>query len=96
MSTPVVRGRMITEAETAPAPFVIVVNESFARRYFPNQDLLGRQISLGGKDTGMLQPYTIVGVIGDQVEQSPASRQGLSSCCRISRFRPLRCFTRRS
>jgi predicted permease len=73
MSTPVVRGRMINEADDGTAPFVIVVNEAFARRYFSNQDLLGHQISLGGKDTGMLQPYTIVGVIGDQVAQSPAS-----------------------
>ena len=73
MTTPVMRGRMITEADSATAPFVIVVNETFAHRYFPNQDLLGRQISLGGENTGMLQPYTIVGVIGNQVEQSPAS-----------------------
>ena len=31
---------------------------------------LGKQINLGGKDTGMIKPYTIVGVLGDQVGKS--------------------------
>jgi putative ABC transport system permease protein len=31
---------------------------------------LGIQLDLGGKDTGMIQPYTIVGIIGDQVDTS--------------------------
>jgi ABC-type antimicrobial peptide transport system permease subunit len=31
---------------------------------------LGLQIDLGGKDTGMLKPYTIVGVLADQVDKS--------------------------
>jgi hypothetical protein len=30
---------------------------------------LGRQIDLGGKDTGMVKPFTIVGVLGDQVDE---------------------------
>lgn len=72
LSTPVVRGRMISESDGAAAPFVTAVNETFARQYFPNQNPLGRQISLGGKDTGMIKPYTIVGIIGDQVDQSPS------------------------
>jgi putative ABC transport system permease protein len=73
LGTPVVRGRMIGEADAANTPFVVAVNETFARKYFPNQDLLGKQVSLGGKDTGMIQPYTIVGVIGDQVDRSAAA-----------------------
>jgi predicted permease len=70
MSTPVVRGRMISEDDTATTPFVVAVNETFAHKYFPNQDPLGKQLNLGGKDTGMVKPYTIVGVIGDQVDRS--------------------------
>jgi len=31
---------------------------------------LGEQINLGGKDTGMLKPYTVVGVLGDQVDSN--------------------------
>jgi ABC-type antimicrobial peptide transport system permease subunit len=61
---------MIGEGDTETAPFVVVVNETFARKYFPGQDAIGKQISLGGKDTGMLKPYTIAGVLGDQAGNS--------------------------
>jgi predicted permease len=70
MGTPVVRGRMITEDDSANAPYVIVINETLAHKYFPDKDPLGQQIDLGGKDTGVLKPYTIAGVIGDQVDNS--------------------------
>jgi putative ABC transport system permease protein len=70
MGTPVVRGRMIEDGDSAAAPFVAVVNEAFVKKYFPNQDPTGKQINLGGKDTGMIKPYAIVGVIGDQVDSS--------------------------
>jgi putative ABC transport system permease protein len=74
MGTPVVRGRMITEDDGANAPYAIVINETLALKYFPDKDPLGQQIDLGGKDTGVLKPYTIVGVIGDQVDNSVAQR----------------------
>ena len=66
-----VRGRMIADSDTAAAPAIGVINEAFAKKYFPgkdaDQDALGHQINLGGKDTGMIQPITIVGVMADQV-----------------------------
>ena len=68
--TPVMRGRMINDDDVAGAPFVAVVNEALARKYFAGKDPLGLQINLGGKDTGMIKPYTIVGVLGDQVDKS--------------------------
>ena len=45
------------------------MNETLAKKYFAGQDPLGRQINLGGKDTGMVKPFTIVGVLGDQVDE---------------------------
>jgi predicted permease len=68
LGTPVVQGRMIGESDTLTAPFVIAVNEALVKKYFPHNDPLGKQINLGGKDTGMLKPYTIVGVLADQVD----------------------------
>jgi len=68
MRTPLLRGRMIGDSDTAGTPFVTVVNETLAKKYFPGRDPLGKQINLGGKDTGMIQPYTIVGVLSDQVD----------------------------
>ncbi len=69
LGTPVVRGRMISADDTAAAVPVVVVNEALVKKYFPNTDPLQHQIDLGGKDTGMLKPLTIVGVIGDQIDQ---------------------------
>jgi len=70
MGTPVVRGRMITEQDTANAPFVAAINETLARKYFAGKEALGQELDLGGKNTGMLKPYKIVGIIGDQIDTS--------------------------
>jgi putative ABC transport system permease protein len=70
LGTPVIRGRMIGDGDTAAMPFSIAINETLAKKYFAGVEPLGKQISLGGKDTGMIKPYTIVGVLGDQVDKS--------------------------
>jgi putative ABC transport system permease protein len=70
MSTPVIRGRMVSDDDVLTAPFVTAVNQTLVKKYFPNGDPLGRQIDIGGKGTGMIRPYTIVGVLGDQVDSS--------------------------
>lgn len=72
MQTPVIRGRMISEDDTESSPYVIAINEALAQKYFSGKDPLGQQLDLGGKDTGMIKPYTIVGVIGDQVDTNAA------------------------
>ena len=68
MGTPVVRGRMIQDDDGAAAPYVVVINQTLAKKFFAGQDPLGKQINLGGVDTGMVKPFTIVGVLGDQVD----------------------------
>ena len=70
MGTPMMQGRMINDSDGPAAPNVVVINESLARKYFAGKDPLGQQIDLGGKDTGVISPYTIVGVIGDQVDRT--------------------------
>jgi putative ABC transport system permease protein len=70
MRTPVIRGRMVSDDDTENSPYVMAINEVLARKYFPGKDPLGMQLDLGGKDTGMIQPYTIVGIIGNQVDTS--------------------------
>ncbi len=68
MGTPVVRGRAITDADTASSPLVVAVNETLAKKYFAGTDPIGKQINLGGKDTGMIRPFTIIGILGDQID----------------------------
>jgi putative ABC transport system permease protein len=73
LGTPLVSGRMITDADGPTSPFVAVINETLAKKNFPGTDPLGKQINLGGKDTGMIKPYTIVGVLADQVDHGVGS-----------------------
>jgi len=57
--TPVLRGRGIAAEDRPEALPVAVVNETFARRYWPGQEPLGKHIVLGGR------PRTVVGVSRD-------------------------------
>ena len=59
MRMPIERGRAFTGADAPDAPKVAVVNESFARRYWPGGDALGRTIVLDDAT------YTVVGVARD-------------------------------
>jgi putative ABC transport system permease protein len=70
LGTPILRGRMIDGGDVAASPFVVVINDTLARKYFSGKDPLQQRIDLGGKDTGMIKPYTIVGVLADQVDHS--------------------------
>jgi putative ABC transport system permease protein len=44
---PVLAGRAITRSDDAQAPPVVIINESLAKRYFPDRDPIGTRISLG-------------------------------------------------
>jgi putative ABC transport system permease protein len=56
------KGRGLTEQDTAGAPAVALVNETLARRVFPGEDPLGKQIVLAGAPG---RPREIVGVVSD-------------------------------
>ena len=56
------RGRWITEADREGAPDVVVVNETLAKRYWPNEDAIGKRINYRSPDNA---PSTIVGIVGD-------------------------------
>ena len=46
MGTPLLRGRFFTEQENEHSPAVVVIDEIFARKYFPNEDPIGKRINL--------------------------------------------------
>jgi len=70
MGIPVTRGREFGEGDTYDRPFVAVVSESLARQSFGAGDPLGRRIMCGFDSTEWM---TIVGVVGDVRQDSPAS-----------------------
>jgi putative ABC transport system permease protein len=64
---PLSRGRFFDERDTAQAAPVIIVNETFARRYFPGTEALGQHITIEGErgDKELPPPREIVGIVGD-------------------------------
>jgi predicted permease len=67
LGIPIVAGRDFGESDTAEAPWVAVVSESFAKRYWPDQDPLGRRLQFGlmGAMDGRFGERTVVGVVKD-------------------------------
>jgi putative ABC transport system permease protein len=64
-----VAGRDFTMQDDADAPLAAIVDESLARRYWPNENALGKGISTYG-ETGPW--YTVVGVVGHVRNAGPA------------------------
>jgi predicted permease len=63
-----VRGRSVARDDTARSPDVVVINEAFARQYFPGEDPLGKRVGYGSqKDPHYWR--TVVGIAADTREQ---------------------------
>jgi len=62
MSTRLVRGRDFTEQDDAKSPMVTIINEAFARRFWPGEDALGKRFRQGGQDSPLME---VVGVVQD-------------------------------
>jgi putative ABC transport system permease protein len=62
LGIPLLRGRLFTEFDLENAPRVALVNESFARTWWPGQDPLGKRMKLGPAPTSWT---TVVGVVTD-------------------------------
>jgi putative ABC transport system permease protein len=64
---PLRRGRLFTDHDWAGGPPVVLITESAAREHFPNQDPLGKRITLGwGRGKGTPRAGgEVVGIVGD-------------------------------
>jgi putative ABC transport system permease protein len=65
------RGREILASDAVGAPGVVVINESFARLHFPNEDPIGRRILRSSWWKGMPDSYQIVGIVADERFNGP-------------------------
>jgi putative ABC transport system permease protein len=62
MRIPIVRGRDFTDADRAESPGVVVVSEAMARQFWPNQDPIGKRLTLTFFPDRVRE---VIGVVGD-------------------------------
>ena len=67
LKIPLRKGRYLDEHDTQAAPWAVVVNEAFARKFFPNEEPIGQQILLryDPYPVDEILPRQIVGIVGD-------------------------------
>jgi predicted permease len=65
MRIPLISGRDFTPRDQRSSAQVVLINEALARRYFPNENPVGKHIKPGVADTGEEKMREIVGVVGD-------------------------------
>jgi predicted permease len=80
MGIPLVRGREFDEHDTGDIP-VVIINETMAKRFWPNEDPVGKRIVYGDPDSDT-KWITVVGVVGDM------RRTGVDTEVRCETFVP--------
>ena len=81
MGIPLLRGRTFTAADNLDAPQVVLINESMARHFWPNDDPVGKRFRYGG-DESTAPLMTVVGIVTDM------RRTGFDAPVRYETFRP--------
>jgi putative ABC transport system permease protein len=65
LGVPLLAGRFLSETDGPDAPLAVVINETMARRYWPDASPIGARLNWGGSE----EPVTVVGVVGDMKRQ---------------------------
>jgi len=79
MQVPLLEGRNLAPKDDELAPWVALINAEMAKRYFPGENPIGKQIYLTLPENGARKveepgPRTIVGIVADANEFGPSSR----------------------
>jgi predicted permease len=87
LAVPIVEGRGFTDADRRGSPLVAVVNETMARRFWPDGSAIGRTFALSFSDG---QTYQVIGVSRDHrifaVNEQPAPYLHFAAAQRPSRY----------
>jgi len=78
LGTPLIAGRLFTDADQKDTLPVILVNQTMANMYWPGLNPIGRRMTMGGNDRWL----TIVGVVAD------VRHRGLDAPVRAEMYRP--------
>ena len=81
MRIPLLKGRVFTEADTEKSPPVVLINETMARRFWPNENPIGKRVKQGWPE--QTNPWLeVVGVVGD------VKMQGVTEPTRLHIYLP--------
>jgi putative ABC transport system permease protein len=84
LGVPLLQGRMLAQSDNSEhAPYVVVINQSMARQYFPGESPLGKHVQLGALPENEVPWMEVVGVVGDM-------KQSLDSDAKSEMFVPYR------
>jgi putative ABC transport system permease protein len=75
MKIPVLQGRAFTRADTKDSPLVVMINEAFVRKHFPDRNPVGQQVMID-RGEGNAPPCEVVGVVGNSRHDSLAAPPG--------------------
>ena len=67
LQVPLLRGRKFTEADGEKAPLVAIINQFMAKKFWPNEDALGKRFSTKGPNGPFLE---VVGIVQDSKYQN--------------------------
>jgi putative ABC transport system permease protein len=70
LDIPLLHGRDFTDQDRWSAPAVVVVNQTLARRFWPNESAVGRRLTLDDNPDEPSDWMTVVGVVGDSRHRS--------------------------
>jgi putative ABC transport system permease protein len=74
MRISLIKGRDISDSDTADRPHVVLISESMAKRFWPGEDPIGKRLTLSFSPE---KPRQIVGIVGD-VKQGGLDQNELS------------------
>ena len=73
MRVPILKGRSFTNQDRENAPLVVVVNETLARRFWPDEEAIGKR--LGFNESEKQDWYEVIGIVGnvkhDRLDSEP-------------------------
>jgi predicted permease len=79
MRIPLAQGRVLTTTDGRGASRVCVVDEDFARYYFPRGGALGQRVFLGSSEGPDTEAHTIVGIVGPVKQAGLADEDALGA-----------------
>jgi putative ABC transport system permease protein len=66
MRIPVLQGRAFSNADAKDSPLVVMINQSFARKFFPNRNPIGQQVMVDQNENNVtVAAREVVGIVAD-------------------------------